>query len=90
MAYVIAEPCIDVKDGRCVEECPVNCIYEGPDQFYIHPDECIDCGACDRVCPVVAIYPDNLVPKKWESYVEKNALFFGVKRIRRPGASSGG
>ena len=29
MTYVIAEPCIDVKDRSCVDECPVDCIYEG-------------------------------------------------------------
>ncbi len=46
MAYVIAEPCINVKDKACVEVCPVDCIYEGETMLYIHPDECIDCGAC--------------------------------------------
>lgn len=55
MAYIIAEPCIDVMDKACVEVCPVDCIYE-PDatnlpederlnMLYIHPEECIDCGA---------------------------------------------
>ena len=29
MAYVIAQPCVDVKDKACVDECPVDCIYEG-------------------------------------------------------------
>ena len=43
MTYTIAEPCIDVKDKACVEECPVDCIYEGPRMLYIHPEECIDC-----------------------------------------------
>jgi Fe-S-cluster-containing hydrogenase component 2 len=47
MPFVIAEPCIGVKDKSCVEVCPVNCIYEGEDQYYIHPDECIDCQACE-------------------------------------------
>jgi NAD-dependent dihydropyrimidine dehydrogenase PreA subunit len=51
MTYTIAEPCIDVKDKACVEECPVDCIYEGPRMLYIHPEECIDCGACEPVCP---------------------------------------
>jgi NAD-dependent dihydropyrimidine dehydrogenase PreA subunit len=55
MAYVIAEPCVDVKDKRCVEECPVDAIYEGERMSYIQPDECIDCGACEMVCPVEAI-----------------------------------
>ena len=28
MAFIIAEPCIDVMDRACVEVCPVDCIYE--------------------------------------------------------------
>ena len=51
MAYVIAEPCRDVKDKACVDECPVDCTYEGPRMLYIHPDECVDCDACVPVCP---------------------------------------
>lgn len=63
MAYVIAEPCIGVKDRSCVAVCPVDCIYELPEgpndpgHLVIHPDECIDCGACEPVCPVKAIFP---------------------------------
>jgi NAD-dependent dihydropyrimidine dehydrogenase PreA subunit len=77
MAYVICEPCIDVKDQACVEVCPVECIYEGDDQFYINPEECIDCGACEPECPVEAIFSEDDVPEKWASFVEKNANFFG-------------
>jgi ferredoxin len=76
MPFVIAEPCIGVKDKSCVEVCPVNCIYEGEDQFYIHPDECIDCQACEAACPVQAIFPDNGVPEKWASFTGKNREFF--------------
>ncbi|WP_264005705.1 indolepyruvate ferredoxin oxidoreductase subunit alpha, partial [Mycolicibacterium sphagni] len=47
VTYVIAEPCVDVKDKACIEECPVDCIYEGARMLYIHPDECVDCGACE-------------------------------------------
>ncbi|HEU4558886.1 MAG TPA: ferredoxin, partial [Longimicrobium sp.] len=50
MPYVITEPCIGTKDGSCVEVCPVDCIYESEDQYYINPDECIDCGACEPEC----------------------------------------
>src|SRR5947208_2085353 len=56
MTYIIAEPCINVKDRSCVDVCPVDCIYEGEDMLYIHPDECIDCGACEPECPVTAIF----------------------------------
>ena len=76
MAYIIAEPCIDVKDAACVDVCPVDCIYEGDDQFYIHPEECIDCAACEPECPVEAIFEDVDVPDKWESFIEKNADYF--------------
>lgn len=78
MAYVITEPCIGVKDASCVDVCPVECIYEADDQFYIHPDECIDCGACVPVCPVDAIFPEIDVPAVWVSYVEKNASLSGL------------
>lgn len=76
MTYVIAEPCIDVLDRACVEECPVDCIYEGDRALYIHPDECVDCGACEPVCPVEAISQDRRVPEEFTDYVEDNNEFF--------------
>ncbi|MFQ6013813.1 MAG: indolepyruvate ferredoxin oxidoreductase subunit alpha [Anaerolineae bacterium] len=75
-AFVICEPCIDVKDKSCVEVCPVDCIYEGEDMFYINPEECIECGACEPVCPVEAIFEADAVPPEWESFIKKNADFF--------------
>jgi hypothetical protein len=42
VTYVIAQPCVDLLDKACIEECPVDCIYEGKRQLYIHPDECVD------------------------------------------------
>jgi len=76
VAFVITEPCIDVKDAACVEVCPVDCIHEGPDQYYIDPEECIDCGACEPECPVEAIFPEDEVPEEWAHFIEKNANFF--------------
>ncbi len=76
MAYVITEPCIDVKDKACIDVCPVECIYEGDDQFYINPDECIDCGACEAECPAKAIFSEKSVPEKWHSFIKKNKEFF--------------
>ena len=55
MPYVVAQPCVDVKDKACVDECPVDCIYEGSRSLYINPNECVDCGACEPVCPTEAI-----------------------------------
>jgi NAD-dependent dihydropyrimidine dehydrogenase PreA subunit len=76
MTYVITEPCIDVKDKGCVDECPVDCIYEGPRMLYIHPDECVDCGACEPVCPVEAIFYEDDVPGQWAQFTTENAKFF--------------
>ncbi|WOC12851.1 ferredoxin [Gordonia sp. MP11Mi] len=76
MTYVIAQPCVDVMDRACVEECPVDCIYEGGRSLYIHPDECVDCGACEPVCPVEAIFYEDDVPDEWEPYINDNAEFF--------------
>ncbi len=76
MTYVIAQPCVDVKDLACVEECPVDCIYEGGRALYIHPDECVDCGACEPVCPVEAIYYEDDLPDQWSGYLADNAAFF--------------
>ena len=76
MTYVIVEACIGVKDRACVDVCPVDCIYEGEDQLDIHPDECIDCGACEPECPVTAIFPEEDVPANMTSYIEKNKDVF--------------
>lgn len=84
MAYVITEPCIGVKDRSCVDVCPVDCIYEGEDQFYIHPDDCIDCNACERVCPVTAIFYENDVPEDRLSDIEKNSEFFRLHPDAQP------
>lgn len=73
MAYVITTPCIDVKDGDCTLACPVDCIYEGGRMFYIHPDECINCGLCLSVCPVDAIIWD-------EDSTDSQQIFIGVNR----------
>ena len=76
MPYIIAEPCINVKDKACVEVCPVDCIYEGKDMLYIHPDECIDCGACEPECPVTAIFAEDAVPQDAVHFVALNKRVF--------------
>ena len=81
MTYVICEPCIGVKDQSCVEACPVDCIhphsgeagFDDEPQLYIDPDTCIDCGACEPVCPVTAIFAESDVPSQWQDYIQKNA-----------------
>ena len=76
MTYIIAQPCVDVLDKSCIEECPVDCIYEGERMLYIHPDECVDCGACEPVCPVEAIFYEDDVPDQWKDYYKANVDFF--------------
>ncbi len=82
MPYVIAEPCIDVKDRACIDVCPVDCIHphesedKGERQLFIDPDECIDCGACEPECPVDAIFPEDEVPDNWKQYTQINADYF--------------
>jgi len=85
MAYVIAEPCIGVKDTACVTACPVDCIHPRKDQsdfeaaemLYIDPVECIDCGACVPVCPVQAIYVEGDLPERWVHFAKINADHYG-------------
>jgi NAD-dependent dihydropyrimidine dehydrogenase PreA subunit len=79
MTYIIAEPCIDVKDKACVEVCPVDCIHAKDEDrmLYINPEECIDCGACEPACPVQAIFPEEEVPEKWKDFIGKNYEYFG-------------
>ena len=83
MAYVIAEPCVDVKDLACVAVCPVDCIYEfeGENQLFIHPEECIDCDACRPECPVEAIFPLEDVPSQWQQYIELNSVIFDTRSL---------
>ena len=80
MTYIIAEPCVDLKDQSCIDVCPVDCIYgvdQGNDrQLYINPDECIDCAACEPVCPVNAIFAEEDVPTKWEGWIKVNYEYF--------------
>jgi NAD-dependent dihydropyrimidine dehydrogenase PreA subunit len=84
MAYVIAQPCINVKDTACVAVCPVDCIHPRKDetgfaeaeQLYIDPQTCIDCGLCVDECPVAAIFQDADLPAEWSEFLEKNAAHF--------------
>ena len=84
MTYIITEPCIGTKDTACVDVCPVDCIhpksdegeFEGAEQLYIDPDECIDCGACVPACPVEAIFAEEDLPEQWNEYLEINANWY--------------
>jgi ferredoxin len=84
MAFVITDPCIGTKDAACVDVCPVDCIHPRKDEpefeqtpmLFIHPEECIDCGACVPACPVAAIYdsPES-TPASQKDLIDANAVF---------------
>jgi NAD-dependent dihydropyrimidine dehydrogenase PreA subunit len=86
VTYVIALPCVDLLDKTCIDECPVDCIYEGERMMYIHPDECVDCGACESVCPVEAISFEADTPTEWKGFAAVNAEFFD--ELGSPGGAS--
>ena len=84
MPFVITDPCIGTKDTACVDVCPVDCIhprkdepeFEAATRLYIHPEECIDCGACVPACPVSAIYDSvDAVPPSQRDLIEANAVY---------------
>ena len=91
MPYIIAEPCIGVKDTACVDACPVDCIHPRKDeadfepatQLYIDPQECIDCGACVPVCLMSATFSDVELQDIWARLEKINAHHLGLSR-RRP------
>jgi ferredoxin len=72
MTFIVTEQCIRCKYTDCVEVCPVDCFYEGPNFLVINPDECIDCALCEPECPVNAIYSEDELPEKYQSYLELN------------------
>jgi NAD-dependent dihydropyrimidine dehydrogenase PreA subunit len=76
LPFIIGSPCIDVLDRGCIDECPVDCIYEGERKLYINPNECIDCGACLPTCPVEAISMDRRAPEAEKPFIRDNDEFF--------------
>jgi ferredoxin len=90
MTHVITGLCL--RDGACVEVCPVDCIVPGyPIEewpwYYIDPATCIDCGACVPRCPYNAIWPEEEVPEVLRDDIQSNYDFFergpGYPAIRR-------
>lgn len=73
MSFIVGSPCVGCKDTKCVEVCPVDCFYEGPDFLVINPDECIDCALCEPECPVEAIWSDDELPPEQIPFIELNA-----------------
>lgn len=85
MTYVIGKACVDVMEKSCLQECPVDCIYEGDRTMYINPDECVDCGACRPACHTGAIYWEGDLPDDEQVHLADNAAFFALPLPGRPG-----
>lgn len=86
MAFVITQNCC--TDASCVPVCPVDCIrpVPGPDgtaapMLYIDPTTCVDCGACEAVCPVGAIYHEDDVPESQARFTTINADYFAAEPL---------
>jgi ferredoxin len=82
MTHIITSLCL--RDGACVEVCPVECIIAGKPEnewpwFFIDPDTCIDCGACVPECPYEAIFPEDEVPSAYEMKAGQARVPFDTK-----------
>jgi len=90
VTWVITRLCRDCVDQSCVEVCPVDCIYEYtgadretfPNQLYIDPEECIDCGVCEPECPWQAIFEDQQVPDVFQEDIGLNLKIMGASDER--------
>ena len=71
MTYIIGKGCVDILDGSCVDVCPVDCIYSKPGDNQLF-DECIDCAACEPVCPENAIFVEEDVPEDQSEFIKLN------------------
>lgn len=95
MTYVIGTACVDVVDKSCIEDCPVDCMYEGDRKLYINPDECVDCGACKLLCKVDAIYWEDDLPADQRQHLADDAAFFAevlpgrTTPLGNPGGAAG-
>lgn len=72
MAFVVTDNCILCKYTDCVDVCPVDCFYEGPNFLVISPDECIDCALCEPECPANAIFSEDEIPAGQEEFIKIN------------------
>ena len=86
MPFVITDPCIETKDTACVDVCPVDCIHPRKDEpefaakhmLYIHPEECIYCGAC---VPAGALPADGLAGSARPTSMRfRGSVLFGRNR----------
>ena len=72
VTFVVTDNCIRCKYTDCVEVCPVDCFYEGPNFMVIDPGGCIDCALCEPECPAQAIVPDTELPDDQKGFLSLN------------------
>lgn len=74
MAYVVTSACINEMTftPECERVCPADAIRQGRFTRLIDPVACTDCGQCEPVCPVGAIYPEARVPAFDRDWIAKN------------------
>jgi NAD-dependent dihydropyrimidine dehydrogenase PreA subunit len=89
MTFVVTEACVDTKDKSCIQVCPVDCLYEGERMMYINADQCINCGACEAVCPVSAIRFDDELDGDDEKFLAINEEFFEMGEPLKGGRKLG-
>ena len=58
MTYIIAEPCIDIKDRSCVDVCPVDCIHEFGRILIIDPRGVHRPNKWEGFVPINYAFPD--------------------------------
>jgi ferredoxin len=83
MTHIITSLCL--RDGACVEVCPVECIVAGKPEnewpwYFIDPDTCIDCGACIPECPYEAIFIEEEVPSEYTLAADQERIPFDTKQ----------
>lgn len=79
VTYIIAEPCIDIRDRSCIEVCPVDCIHEHERMLVIDPADCIDCAGCEPERPVEAIFPKDALPQQMGSVCDEQLCIPGLR-----------
>ena len=89
MTLVVTQACVDVKDRSCSQVCPADCLYEGERMMYINPDLCINCGACEPVCPTEAIRFEDELEGEDEKFLDINAQFFEQQDLPKGGRKLG-
>ncbi len=88
MPSIITSLCL--RDGACVDVCPSESIVAGKPEsewpwYYIDPDSCIDCGACQSECPFEAIFNEDEVPSNYKMSAGQERVPHGGQRYAAAG-----